>query len=331
MTFIYKGLPVKKIFLKGILILVIAGLTGCTDRSDMDITDSAVTGLYESEAIASDSRVLVETEKNTDRISVDNLKYEYEDGNLVMAVYRDEWDGLDKSGYGYGSAADFLQEAAGYYYEIAEFTGKADQLSEYETVSIDFLFVDTISTTNMLSSSEEYYAVEIRLKKDFFELGAAPVAHELAHAICPSATSESLSEGLASYMQDTVSDNPAPHNFGINCDIICASVLGESDEDIKVNDILNMTGTVRSAFKEPEYRSLAYNFADSFTHYLIDNYGIDNYMWLYSAVNPIKVYPEITGKELDELRDDWRNHLMEEETMSAEEINEAMNEALNRQ
>lgn len=319
---------------KRLLLVILAGMLtfgGCAgkDSTDTIAGGSSVTAEESAvQTVTAAAESFAETAAaGTDQVSEDGLRYEYRSKNLVMSVYCDEWDKLDKSKNGYQNATEFLQEAAGYFNEIAGLTGKSEEYSEYKNVNITFLFVDSVSFTAVLSAAGDEFEAEIHLNAGYFKYGAAPVAHELTHAICPSGPSRSLEEGLPSYMQDVVAGKPAPHNYGLNVDILCATLLFAPDADEKISEVFKLTGEVRSSFDDPVYRNAAYNFAGSFAHYIIEKYGMDSYMALYSAVNPSEIYRKVTGKTLEELHEDWKSHLRKYEgAMSAEEIDEAISE-----
>ncbi|WP_147369463.1 hypothetical protein [Lachnotalea sp. AF33-28] len=317
---------------KSFICVILAGilmLDGCAGKDSAGITTgrlptSAEESVTQTTSVA--ANIFIETAvASMDQVSEDGLRYEYRSKNLVMSVYCDEWDKLDKSKSGYQNATEFLQEAAEYFNEIARLTGKSEEYSEYKNINISFLFVDsTVSTTNRLPSSDGMYMADICLSIEYFEHGVAPIAHEITHTLFPLGISKSLGEGLPSYMQDIVSGKPAQPNYGIDADKLCALWLFSEEDKETVTEIFESTGDINNAiFKNIDKRTRAYNFASSFTHYMINNYGMENYLNIYSSMDPYSVYQEVTGQTLEELHEDWRNHLEQYKgKITADEIDE---------
>lgn len=133
----------------------------------------------------------------------------------------------------------------------------------------------------------------------------ASVEHELTHCIAyminhhsTRARLELLSEGLAEAMVGERQGQPIHSLVG--------SLL--KDKEISIRDL-----TDNRAFHQLED---SYPIAGSFVKYLLDEYGIEKFKFVYKYTHPKHIYLQLNlifkkayGKKLDELEKEWREYL----------------------
>lgn len=139
------------------------------------------------------------------------------------------------------------------------------------------------------------------------------IVRELTHVIVPFYNSLSLSEGLACLMQEKFGKNATVFNYGepihsfskqyLSSHEHVAAVIGEAN--IPLIDIM---GKDRTAF---------YVLSHSFVKYLVEEYGIKDFMKVNDAPKVSVAYEEVYGKELDVLRDEWLAFLDKQEASDA--------------
>jgi tetratricopeptide (TPR) repeat protein len=135
----------------------------------------------------------------------------------------------------------------------------------------------------------------------------ASVKHELTHCIAyminhhsTRARLELLSEGLAETMVGTRRGQPI-HT-------LAKSIL--KDEEITIRDLVD-----NRAFHQLGGNK-TYPIAGSFVKYLLDEYGIERFKFVYKYTHPAHIYLQLNrifkkayGKKLDELEKEWKEFL----------------------
>lgn len=122
---------------------------------------------------------------------------------------------------------------------------------------------------------------------------------------------------MACYIHDEICDIPTVFNYGLDPDLIAANiVLPERDSQRLVVEMetLDLEGAAGRGSMRSDYYICSYSFAK----YLIETYGMDTFMSLYSAADESE-YLSLTGSSLAELQLCWRKSA----EMLAGEMNEA--------
>jgi hypothetical protein len=138
-----------------------------------------------------------------------------------------------------------------------------------------------------------------------------PVLHEMTHIIAWKFSSHSLREGLANYMQLTnapLAGYPAypPRKMADNM----ASKALESEYGESLFATLGKDGVDSLTLPtDPKSRPQFYAVSQSFTQYLIEKKGLAVFMKIYSAPSAEKACRKLTGKDLDEWKEEWRKQL----------------------
>lgn len=202
--------------------------------------------------------------------------------------------------------------------EYSGFSSKDEFLAETE------YYIDAIS--KLTSNKAKWYDIEYRLtdemsyidwdgkdiiylKKDLFEHDLAPIANMTARLLCPNENSTSLHEGLISYCQDIFGKNPSIHNYGLDADAWANLLLVYyPDQFNTLFPDIGMAET-KNTLSYNELRQSYCLLCSSFVKYLINTYGIDNFMLLYESDNLESDYKNICGASLDDIKTAWRQEI----------------------
>lgn len=129
------------------------------------------------------------------------------------------------------------------------------------------------------------------------------VTHEIIHVIARSIgkSDRFLDEGLGVYMQERFGEDPSYPNFGRELHRETVRLAGGIGYLIP---LVNVEAT-RLASKGGTERQLAYLQEGSFVKYLIERYGIGQFMTMYKGLT----YEATYGKPITELEQEWKNFL----------------------
>lgn len=148
---------------------------------------------------------------------------------------------------------------------------------------------------------------KIKLSRRSIEYGYEEIAHELTHIISPKYQSVSLNEGLACYVNDVIGretvrflDDQEIHRRALkfidNDEVM--KFIGNDSTD--VYDIYTSYTSVRNEFYVLSY---------SFVSYLIEKYGMESFLKVYSSKDTVETYNEVYNRQYVELINDWKKHL----------------------
>lgn len=245
------------------------------------------------------------------------VKYEYTHNGYQATMLEKHWNSFNHAHSGYETPEAFLQYAAEAMERIVQWGGGTKKLNGYREAGSDIVLSVQFITTNGMSrvvssnyGKEKQMAV-VALKDGYLAYHLAPVIHEITHVIYQPAYSRTLREGLASYVQDELGEFGVVHNYGLNPHEICQNVI------IPIESNQNLFGVIGSMdfgkTTAMEQRSAFYVASYSFMAYLIESYGIDTSLKIYSSMDE-EVYAEQTGKTLAEIRKDWLRYLQQYES-----------------
>lgn len=240
---------------------------------------------------------------------IDESATETESPEIFTSMPDDIWNSANIEYSGFSSKDEFLEEAKYCIAAISEFTSR-----KAKWYDIEYRLTDEMSYTD--GNGDIVY-----LKKDFFEHDLAPIVNVTARLICPNENSTSLHEGLVSYCQDMFGKNPSIHNYGLDADAWANLLLIYYPDqfDTLFPDI--GTAEIKNTLSYNELRQFYCLLCSSFTKYLINNYGIDNFMLLYESDDLENDYENICGVPLDNIKTAWRQEIEKySEPISPEEL-----------
>ncbi len=258
--------------------------------------------------------------------------YEFTQNGYQATMQQKYWDSFDHTHSGFDTPEDFLRYAVEAIERIVAWGGEPKRLTAYREAGSDVVlsvqFMTTSDISRVLGSNygKEKQTASITLKDSYLAFQIAPIIHELTHVVYPIAYSRTLRDGLASYLQDELGEYGMVHNFGLNPHEICQNVILPIEYN---QNLFGFIGSMSSGSKAAsEQRSSFYVASQSFMAYLIETYGIDVSMKIYSSMDE-DVYAEQTGKTLEEIRRDWLLYLKRYESdFTAETIRQNAYETL---
>ena len=256
----------------------------------------------------------------------DMKEYAYTRNGYQATIWQKHWDSFDHTHSGFDAPEDFLQYAVESMERIVQWGGGSKRLNGYREAGSDVIlsvrFITTSGMSHVVSSNygKEKQMAVVALKDGYLAFHLAPVIHELTHVVYQPAYSRTLREGLASYVQDELGEYGTVHNYGLNAHEICQNVIVPMEANRNLFDIVGSMNAGKTTALEQ--RSAFYVASQSFMTYLIETYGIETSLNIYSGMDE-DVYTEQTGKTLEEIRGDWLLYLKQYESdFSAETIRE---------
>ena len=154
-------------------------------------------------------------------------------------------------------------------------------------------------------SRNEIYLPEARILNLFngvkdarIDLG---IIHEVTHVLAASYARKNhdrfYDDGLAVYLQHRFGATPNYPDFGLDLYVAVAMTAAEYGDLISLAE----AEAVRGNRENSVGRKLAYLQEGAFTQFLIENYGIDDYISIYQGANP----KDVTGHTFAELEAAW--------------------------
>lgn len=156
-------------------------------------------------------------------------------------------------------------------------------------------------------SRNEIYLPEARVLNLFngvedarIDLG---IFHEVTHVLAASYARKNrdrfYDDGLAVYLQHRFGFTPNYPDFGLDLYAAVARSAAEYGDLVSLAE----AEAVRGNRENSVGRKLAYLQEGAFTQFLIENYGLDDYISIYQGANP----QEVTGHTFAELEAAWAN------------------------
>lgn len=274
-----------------------------------------------------------ESEGEADNSFCNNIPAAYFSAGMTV----DTWNSANMENSVLKNREDFLAEAEYYIKVISEFLSKENWFEVYKDKHGDDYICNIVyRLTEGASHVEEGYLAyiylipNVYLNKDLIEHDLAPIAHETTHIIAPFYSSLSLREGLACYCQDKFGKNPSVFNYGIDAHAYTNMLLIDKKEEFeKIFAVIGTADSLQNSYATGDSRSIFYILSYSFSKYLIDNYGITNFLKLYESEDLISDYTDVCGKPFDEVKIEWYKSIeFYAEPMTSEEIEIYMLELL---
>lgn len=127
------------------------------------------------------------------------------------------------------------------------------------------------------------------------------IVHEVTHVMAASYAREDrdrfYDDGLAVYLQHRFGSTPNYPDFGRDLYVAVAELASEYGGLVPLLEAEAVRGDRQNRIG----RQLAYLQEGAFTQFLIENYGIDDYMRIYQGADP----KDITGSTFEELESGW--------------------------
>ena len=129
------------------------------------------------------------------------------------------------------------------------------------------------------------------------------IPHEITHIIAPSSGKPNryLDEGLAVFIQEKFGGDKSYPNMGEDIHQVTAELIRTVGEIIP----LNRVEETRNSTKRENIRRLSYLQEGSFVRYLIEKYGLKDFMTMYEGKSFEKVYK----KSLEDLETEWKDFI----------------------
>ncbi len=260
-----------------------------------------------------------------EKTSIDETKDIYYTAEMSI----DTWDSANMENSAFQSRDNFNSEVKYYIEEISKFLSRENWFDVYKKKhGDDYICNINYKLTYGASHVENGYLAydtlipNVYLKKDFFEHDLAPIAHETTHIIVPFSSSLSLREGLACYCQDKFGKNPSVFNWGLDVHTYANLYLVYTKEKFdKVFPVIGSTDKLQRVYAEGNLREIFYILSHSFTKYLIDNFGIENFMKLYESDDLINDYSDVCKKSFKIVKEEWYESLESySESLTTEEV-----------
>jgi len=234
-----------------------------------------------------------------------------------------DWKKVEGQTHGFESAEDFLTEVDLYVSEIGPLTTDYDWRSVYmhndtdlhSDLKIKFRFTNSNSRVSGGYQNYRYLDPSLSLNESLFEEDLAPIAHEITHIIIPNYSSLTFREGLACYLQDEIGKNPSIFNGGKDVHKLCKVYWSDESPNVDTDDVLKYIGTeglpngIDLSIDNLDTRRAYYLLNHSFSTYLIETYGLDLFMALYTSKDLDSDYSRLFDKELEALKMDWLTYL----------------------
>lgn len=251
----------------------------------------------------------------------------YEEDNYIISKYakilkaHSEHINFEESGY--DDIGSMLLDIDDYIESISKYIDRENWKDNYtEKHGTDYEFRIRIGLTQGASHVKGgynhfvYLPLEIKFNEGLLENNQAPIAHEITHLIAPYYSSLTLREGLASLIQDEIGKNSSVFNFGKSAHVLSKKYL---ENDNIYREIIASIGTegipenLNLSKTNIETRKAYYLLSYSFSKYLIDQFGIKKFMEAYESENLLDSYLDLYDKNLQELRNDWIEYIVDYE------------------
>ncbi|ERJ13144.1 gluzincin family metallopeptidase [Haloplasma contractile] len=242
----------------------------------------------------------------------------YVDGDWYYSrhakMYKTVWDTYAETDTAYKSPEEFLNEIDKNVKCISEFLKKPDWEKQYRG-NEDREIIITVSTTTgkPRMTGGAYGEAMLELPSYLVNLDLSPLTHEITHLIAPNNKTNnyaySLKEGLATYMTEMMG-YPGAHRLGAPVHSLAKQFLNEEHQALI--DVIGLQLPSMDYYFDHMYAF--YNLSNSFTKFLIEEYGLEKFMLVYMSDYLVEDYSDTYGKSYEELKQEWIEMLEYEES-----------------
>jgi hypothetical protein len=148
----------------------------------------------------------------------------------------------------------------------------------------------------------------------YLRMDITPIAHEVTHILVDSSIG-GLNEGLAQLMQEKFGKTYEVATLGYPIHSIAKTLLEYCDLAI-ISGL--MQGGLQYTYLNNNDRFFFYMYSYSFVKYMVENYGIVNFMYFFNN-SYTESYQSVFGNSVDEIRDNWLKYIHEQEGVDLEE------------
>ena len=132
--------------------------------------------------------------------------------------------------------------------------------------------------------------------------------HELTHIIAWDCSSLWIKEGLAVYLNDKLNGDPTYPNNGCDIDKLSLEFYNSGTlESLTAFDLVGKNGVPN--YIDYNSEPIFYIYSASFVKYLEYSIGKDNLIKIYKSLNTKEALKDITGKDINILKNDWINSI----------------------
>lgn len=243
---------------------------------------------------------------------IDNIYYEVKNGFYLSKYGKisiDKWKSVDNEKSGFDNSKDFLTTVDNYVLLISNYIGMTNWIDLHKAKYREDYYFEPVIEFNFVENDEdmsyaEYYQkLRIKLNKDNFEENFSTLPREITQIITRESVSPSLSEGLGFYIQDEIGMNVNKLNYGIDI-FTCSKDYISDDYDSTISRIGTTYGNVMVS-----NRDAFYILSSSFCRYLIENYGIEKFMEVYTSEIIETAYNDVYNLSLEELKSSWLEYI----------------------
>ena len=319
----------KRVLITALSLILYCTLTSCSfnahveDYDDLEVDNKEDIAIDQAEEFASQ-----EDNESEENDYPENSEDEMITLTYTVKILENVWESANMENSRFQTSEEFINQVDYYISAISEFVLIENWYEQYPDIpSIEISLQNSFSITTVRRNR-----IYINLNKLAFEHDLAPIAHEIAHVIVKSSLyrTESLDEGLASYLHERFGDNPTVHTWGIDAHVLANMFFSYYEEEY--NTVFSVIGTRDR--RQEEYmlgeqflRQIFYVLSHSFAKYLIDTYGIEDFMKLHDATNSlIDEYYVLYGKSFDEIKSEWHSVILSSPSMSLEEYDSHLEE-----
>lgn len=240
-------------------------------------------------------------QNNTDIINEDNYYI-----SKFAKISKDDWDDLYTSNCGFSNVYHFLHYVDYYIDKIVSYTETPDWVDLHvKKFRDDYYFNSCINITynldeNISSIVSNYRELNVSLNKLQFKDNFSTLPADLTKIVMGSSASNSITEGFSLYMQDQIGLNINKYNYGID-------IFTYSKEFF--NNNRHIVYEIGNCYNTNLCDKAYYILSNSFCSYLIEQYGLSDFLRLYRSENLNNAYKLIYNKDLIQLKIEWEAYL----------------------
>jgi hypothetical protein len=199
---------------------------------------------------------------------------------------------------------------------VNEFDALVESISRHlHLVPPNFKFQVSFAVRN---GSDFYSPNKIILNEILLKSDHLPLAHELTHGLAQDAYRDSLSEGLACYMQ-SIYGRIDSHTLGFPVHSVAKEYFDLCDP-VLLKGLVN--GSINKTALDWHEIEFFYIYSHSFVKYLIDTYGVDQFMALYRTSTITPYENTVVQLTADEIIEHWLAHIQVEPDLDLHKLAE---------
>lgn len=298
------GVYMKKILMLIMIVALVFFALGCEKADTQEMNTSENEENYQTDIIYEGVKL------NEDNVYIS--KY--------ASISKEEWESVETANTRYATVEDFLTEIDYYVEEIVNILDRDDFIDvlysqeneRNRRIEFKFTTEDISHASGGEAQFDNKFTKPVVLHNDtLFESGWMMIAHELTHIIAPYSKSVTLREGLASYIQEEVSLNNGQFKFQGELSELTIILFDEGYEYLCEYLGNTENGKNKLYTTDRGERMAYYAISLSFTDFIVTNYGLEEFMELYSSECDNEAYAKVFNMDRDELIKDFKESIQE--------------------